>query len=82
MRILVRRYWIWILKKSKEKVLAAISIVAGLVTLAITIWAFTKYPFEQAEGERFVKDEIQVLPILGGIYFKPITIMMVSIFVC
>ena len=68
--------------KNEEKIFAAISIIAGLVTLMITIWAFTKYPFEQVEGERFVKDEIQVLPILGGIYFKPITIMMVSIFVC
>jgi hypothetical protein len=66
----------------EEKVFAAISIIAGLVALAITIWAFVTYPFEQALGERFVRDEIQVLPILGGIYFKPITIMMVSIFVC
>jgi len=68
--------------KNEEKLFAAISIIAGLVTLTITIWAFTKYPFEQAQGERFVKDEIQVLPILGGIYFKPITMMMVSTFVC
>ncbi len=68
--------------KNEEKVFAAISIIAAIVTLTITIWAFAKYPFEQAEGERFVKDEIEVLPILGGIYFKPITIMMVSIFVC
>ena len=68
--------------KNEEKIFAAISIIAGLVTLMITIWALTKYPFEQVEGERFVRDEIQVLPILGGIYFKPITIMMVSIFVC
>lgn len=68
--------------KNEEKIFAAISIIAGLVTLTIAIWALTKYPFEQVEGERFVRDEIQVLPILGGIYFKPITIMMVSIFVC
>jgi len=68
--------------RNEQKVFASISIVAGFVTLAIIIWAFTKYPFEHVEGERFVKDEIQVLPILGGIYFKPITIMMVSIFVC
>ena len=68
--------------KNEEKIFAAISIIAGLVTLMIAIWALTKYPFEQVEGERFVRDEIQVLPILGGIYFKPITIMMVSIFVC
>ena len=67
---------------NEEKVFAAISIIAGLVTLTITFWAYSKYPFEQAQGERFVKDEIQVLPILGGIYFKPITIMMVSVFVC
>jgi len=68
--------------KNEEKIFAAISIIAGLITLTIAIWALTKYPFEQVEGERFVRDEIQVLPILGGIYFKPITIMMVSIFVC
>jgi hypothetical protein len=80
-RFLVRDRKLIVLK-NEEKVFAAISIIAGLVTLTVTVWAFAKYPFEQVEGERFVRDEIQVLPVLGGIYFKPITIMMVSTFVC
>ena len=66
--------------KNEEIIFAVIAIIAGLVTLSFFVWMSIKYPSEKVRGERFVKDEIPILPIFG-IYFKPITIMIISTFV-
>lgn len=68
--------------KNEEIIFAAISIIAGLVVLSTLVWAFVKYPSEEVVGERFVKDEIQVLPINSDLFhLKPITILIISAFV-
>lgn len=66
--------------EDERKVLAAISILTGFLLLLVVLWAFIKYPAENAVGDRFVKDEILVVPIYG-IYLKPITIIMILAFV-
>jgi hypothetical protein len=66
--------------RNEERIFAAISILSGIVTLSIVVWVLLKYPSEQVLGERFIKDEIRILPIFR-IYFKPITIIVISTFV-
>jgi len=68
--------------KNNEKIFSVISILSGLVLLIVVTWTFAKYPSEQALGERFVKDEILIFPYYGnGIYFKPVTIIVISAFI-
>jgi hypothetical protein len=59
-----------------QKVLAVISTLAAVVTLATIAWAFMKYPTVQIEGIQFMSDEIPVLPFLG-VYFTPATIIVI-----
>lgn len=66
--------------KNQEKIFSILSIIAGIIVLSTLVWAFVKYPSEQAHGERFVKDEITIIPNL--VIFKPITIIVISAFVC
>jgi hypothetical protein len=66
--------------KKDERIFAVISVIAGLITLIVFIWFSIKYPNEKVVGERFVKDEIPILPIFG-FYFKPITTIVISAFV-
>jgi len=66
--------------KKQEKIFSILSIIAGIIFLSTLVWAFVKYPSEQAHGERFVKDEITIIPSLA--VFKPITILVISAFAC
>jgi len=66
--------------KNEEMIFASISIIAGFIVLSTLTWALIKYPSEQVGGERFVRDEITVIPDL--VHFKPITIIIISAFVC
>jgi len=67
--------------KNEEIIFAAISIIAGLVVLSTLAWVFLKYPTEQALGQRFVKDEFIFHTPFYMFHFKPITILVISIFV-
>jgi glucan phosphoethanolaminetransferase (alkaline phosphatase superfamily) len=66
--------------KNEEIIFATISIIAGLVVLSTLAWVFLKYPSEQVGDERFVMDEITIIPGLN--HFKPITIIIISAFAC
>ncbi len=57
-----------------------VSALSAGVVVTVVLWAFSKYPAEAAFGQRFVMDEIAVIPWLG-VYFKPVTIMVIFAFV-
>ena len=58
---------------------ASVSAASALVVLSTVLWSFAKYPTEPAFGQRFVMDEIAVIPWLG-VYYKPVTILVVFAF--
>jgi hypothetical protein len=66
--------------ENARKAFAAVSAASAVVVLAVAVWAFAKYPTEPAFGQRFVMDEVPIIPWLG-VYFKPVTLMVVFGFV-
>ena len=69
------------IRKFSEKkfIFGLFAVISGLIALGTLVCAFTKYPTEKINGEKFVLDEIS---IIGLIHFKPITIIVSSAFVC
>jgi hypothetical protein len=66
--------------ENARKAFAAISAASAVVVLSVVVWAFAKYPTEPAFGQRFVSDEIPIIPLLG-VYFKPVTLIVIFGFV-
>jgi hypothetical protein len=66
--------------ENPRKMFAAISVSSAAIVLVVVVWAVTNHPTEPAFGQRFVMDEVPVFPWLG-VYFKPVTIMVVFAFI-
>lgn len=66
--------------ENARQAFAAGSAAAVVIVLAVAFWSFAKYPSEPAFGQRFVMDEVPIIPSLG-IYFKPVTLMAVFGFI-
>ncbi len=53
---------------------AILSALSALAVLSVVVWAFAEHPTEPAFGQRFVVDEVPIIPWLG-VYFKPVTMI-------
>ncbi len=60
--------------ENSTKAFALVCAISTTAILSVVIWAIAKYPTEPTVGQRFVMDEIPIIPWVG-IYFKPITII-------